>query len=45
VFVIAVIYLVGSALVGNPLWTSVTFGIVLAGVPVYYLAFRDGTLR
>jgi amino acid transporter len=40
VFVIAVVYLVGSAVVGDPLWTGVTFGIVLAGIPVYYAAFR-----
>jgi APA family basic amino acid/polyamine antiporter len=39
VFVAGVIYLVGNALLTDPLWTSVTFGIVLAGVPVYYLAF------
>ena len=40
VFVAAVIYLVGNALVSDPTWTAVTFGIVLAGVPVYYAAFR-----
>jgi len=40
VFVVAVIYLVGNALVSDPTWTAVTFGIVLAGVPVYYAAFR-----
>jgi amino acid transporter len=39
VFVLAVAYLVGNALVADPLWTSVTCGIVLAGVPVYYVAF------
>jgi amino acid transporter len=39
-FVAAVIYLVGNALVSDPTWTAVTFGIVLAGVPVYYAAFR-----
>jgi len=31
---------VGSALIADPLWTSVTFGIVLAGIPVYYCTFR-----
>jgi amino acid transporter len=41
VFVAGVIYLVGNALVTNPLWTGVTFAIVLAGVPVYYVAFKD----
>jgi amino acid transporter len=39
VFIAAVIYLVGNALVTDPLWTTVTFAIVLAGVPVYYIAF------
>ena len=32
-------YLVGNALVTDPLWTGVTFAIVLAGVPVYYVFF------
>jgi hypothetical protein len=32
---------VGNALVADPLWTMVTFGIVLAGVPVYYAVFRS----
>jgi amino acid transporter len=40
VFVIAVIYLVGNALIADPLWTGVTFAIVLAGVPVYLSLFR-----
>jgi amino acid transporter len=39
VFIAGVAYLVGNALVTDPLWTSVTFAIVLAGVPVYYLFF------
>jgi APA family basic amino acid/polyamine antiporter len=39
VFIAGVIYLVINALVTDPLWTSVTFGIVLAGIPVYYMAF------
>ena len=39
VFIAGVVYLVINALVTDPLWTSVTFGIVLAGVPVYYMAF------
>jgi len=41
VFVAAVAYLVGNAFVSDPLWTSVTFLIILAGVPVYYAAFRS----
>lgn len=40
VFVAGVIYLVGNALIADPVWTSVTFAIVLAGVPVYYAAFK-----
>jgi hypothetical protein len=39
VFIAAVVYLVGNALVSDPLWTGVTFAIVLAGIPVYYLVF------
>ena len=41
VFVLGVVYLVGNALVTDPLWTSVTFAIVLAGIPVYYLFFAQ----
>ena len=40
VFVSAVVYLVGNALIADPLWTGVTFAIILAGIPVYYAAFR-----
>ena len=39
IFVGACVYLVVSALIGDPLWTGLTLGVVLAGVPVYYLAF------
>jgi basic amino acid/polyamine antiporter, APA family len=39
VFIGGVIYLVVNALVTDPIWTTVTFAIVLAGVPVYYAAF------
>lgn len=39
IFVAAVAYLVGNALVADPLWTGVTFAIMLAGVPVYYALF------
>jgi amino acid transporter len=35
-FVAAVLYLVGSALIGDPVWTGITFAVVLAGIPVYY---------
>jgi amino acid transporter len=40
-FVAAVIYLVGSALIADPVWTGVTFAIVLAGVPVYFKVFAN----
>jgi hypothetical protein len=34
-----VIFLVGNALIADPVWTGVTFAIVLAGVPVYLAMF------
>lgn len=40
VFIAGVAYLVGSALVQDPTWTGVTFGIVLAGLPVYWLVTK-----
>lgn len=40
VFVAAAVYLVFNALWTDPLWTSIVFGIVLAGLPVYYIAFH-----
>lgn len=39
VFIAGVAYLVGNALFTDPKWTSVTFAIVLAGIPVYYICF------
>jgi APA family basic amino acid/polyamine antiporter len=39
IFIAACVYLVVSALIGDPLWTGVTLGVVLAGVPVYYIVF------
>ena len=42
-FIAGVVYLVGNAMVADPLWTSVTFGIVLAGIPVYFFAFASRT--
>jgi amino acid transporter len=39
IFIAGVIYLVGSAIAGDPLWTGVTFAIVLAGIPVYLILF------
>jgi amino acid transporter len=40
IFVAAVVYLVANALVADPVWTAITFAIVLAGIPVYLVAFR-----
>jgi APA family basic amino acid/polyamine antiporter len=42
IFIAACVYLVASAFVGDPLWTGMTLGIVLAGAPVYYFVFRRG---
>lgn len=39
VFIAGVMYLVVNALVADPVWTGVTFGIVLLGIPVYYAWF------
>jgi amino acid transporter len=44
VFIAAVLYLVGNAVMADPIWTGVTFAVVLAGVPVYYvLSMRTAT--
>ena len=43
VFITGVAYLVGNALITDPLWTSATFAIVLAGIPVYYVFFGPRT--
>lgn len=42
IFLAAVVFLVGNAFVADPFWTSVTFAIVLAGLPVYLALFRRG---
>ena len=39
VFIAGVFYLVVNALITDPIWTTVTFGIVLLGIPVYYAMF------
>lgn len=44
VFIAAAVYLVVNALVTDPLWTSITFGVVLLGLPVYYVWFRQPNL-
>ncbi len=40
IFIAAAVYLVVNALITDPVWTSVTFGVVLLGLPVYYFWFR-----
>jgi amino acid transporter len=40
VFIAASLYLVINALVTDPKWTSITFAVVLAGLPVYWLMFH-----
>jgi amino acid transporter len=39
IFIGAVLYLVGNALFADPVWTIVTFAIVLAGIPIYHVSF------
>jgi APA family basic amino acid/polyamine antiporter len=40
VFVAASAALVINALWTDPVWTSLVFAVVLAGLPVYYVMFR-----
>ena len=40
IFIAAAMYLVVNAIIADPLWTSVVFGVVLLGWPVYYALFR-----
>lgn len=40
IFIVGAVYLVVNAVISDPLWTSVVFGVVLLGLPVYYVAFR-----
>jgi basic amino acid/polyamine antiporter, APA family len=39
VFIAAAVYLVVNALITDPKWTAITFGVVLLGLPVYYIWF------
>ena len=41
VFIATSFYLVINALITDPKWTSITFAVVLAGLPVYWLSFRS----
>ncbi len=40
VFIAAAVYLVINALITDPKWTSITFAVVLAGLPLYYMYFN-----
>jgi len=40
VFIAASFYLVINALLNDPKWTLITFGVVLAGLPIYWFIFR-----
>ena len=43
VFIAAVTFLVASALIQDPILTGVTFGIVLTGLPIYWLVTRKAS--
>jgi len=42
-FLVAVVAFLGNALISEPVATSVTFAIILAGLPVYWWAFAGKT--
>ena len=39
VFIVSVVWFIANALVYEPVSTSVTFALILSGIPVYYVAF------
>jgi APA family basic amino acid/polyamine antiporter len=41
-FLVAVVGFLGNALLNEPIATSVTFAIILAGLPVYWGVFGRG---
>ena len=43
IFILAVVWFVGNALVTEPVMTAVTFGLVLAGLPVYEVMVRTAS--
>ncbi|HUR32993.1 MAG TPA: amino acid permease [Vicinamibacterales bacterium] len=45
VFLVAVVGFLLNALISDPLATSITFAIILAGIPVYWFAFGRGRAR
>lgn len=44
VFITAAIYLVVNALMTEPVWTSITFAVILLGLPVYFIWFGKKAL-
>lgn len=44
VFLVACVGFLLNALISEPIATGVTFGIILAGIPVYYVAFARKTI-
>jgi APA family basic amino acid/polyamine antiporter len=45
VFLLASVGMIANALLTDPVNTSITFGIILAGVPVFYLARAAGWIK
>jgi len=39
IFIAAVVWFIGNALVQEPMSTAVTFALILSGIPIYYVAF------
>jgi APA family basic amino acid/polyamine antiporter len=39
IYIFGVIYLIANALLTDTVLTSIVFGVVLVGIPVYYLFF------
>jgi amino acid transporter len=45
IFLVGALYLTINAVITDPLWTGVVFGLVLLGVPVYLVRFKGSGLR
>jgi len=39
IFIAAVVWLMGNAIVQEPMSTAITFALILSGIPIYYVAF------
>jgi len=39
IFIAAVIWFIGNAIVYEPMSTAVTFALILSGLPIYYVVF------